>query len=77
MIVDTYRRSGAVHKRFVRRALLCNDLYQWCEQSSDDPSLDIAQGTCRGADLPPDIKAKCDEHKGAFYACEWPLGEDA
>jgi len=73
MIVDTYRKEGRVYKRFVRRALLCNDLYQWCEQSEDNTAFDIAQGTCRGEDLPEDIKKTCDEYEGAFYACEWPL----
>ncbi len=32
-----------------------------------------AQGTCEAEDLPADIRQKCDEYNGAFYACEWPL----
>jgi len=73
MIVTKYRIDGKTYKRFVRRVILIDNLYQWCEQSAEDHRFDIAQGTCRGEDLPPDIKKQCDEYQGAFYACEWPL----
>lgn len=72
MIRDKYRVEGVVKARYVKRHP-GNDYYVWCEQSADDPRYDIAQGTCEAEDLPDDIRKKCDEYDGYFYACEWPM----
>ena len=72
MIRTQYRKPGTAKARYVRKAI-GQDFYKWCEQSADDPRYDIAQGTCEAEDLPTDIRQKCDEYNGAFYACEWPL----
>lgn len=72
MIRTQYRIPGTAKARYVRKAI-GQDFYEWCEQSAEDLRFDIAQGTCEAEDLPPDIRQKCDEHNGAFYACEWPL----
>ena len=69
-IRTNYRVTGPVSKRYVRKS---NDGYRWCEQSAVKPECDVAQGTCDAKDLPADVRAACDAHTGAFYACEWPL----
>lgn len=75
MIRDSYRKEGKTKARFVKKAIGQN-FYKWCEQGLDDPRFDVAQGTCDADDLPPEVKARCDEYKGSFYACEWPIGEN-
>ena len=72
MIRTQYRKPETAKARYVRKAIE-QDFCKWCEQSAEDSRYDIAQGTCEAEDLPPDIRQKCDEYNGAFYACEWPL----
>lgn len=72
MIITKYRSSGKPLCRFVRKAK-SQKYYEWCEQSIDNPRFDVAQGTCDAEDLPDDIRIKCDNHNGSFYACEWKL----
>lgn len=72
MIVDKYRCVGEVQARYVRKCH-ASGLFYWCEQSLNNPSRDIAQGTCEASDLPPAIVEKCESYRGSFYACEWPM----
>lgn len=72
MIREQYRKQGEAKARFVKKAV-GQDFYKWCEQSASDPRFDIAQGTCEASDLPTEIRQKCDEYQGSFYACEWPM----
>lgn len=57
-------------KRYVRKSA-AGDFYEYCI-TCDKTRYDIEQGYCEGSDLPAEIKAKCDDYKGSFYACEWP-----
>lgn len=73
MITEAFRGKGEAKARYVRKAAGVDGVYQWCEQSADDPRYDVAQGTCDAEDLPDDIRDKCDRHTGmGTYACEWP-----
>ncbi len=72
MLVEQFRRPGRCKARFVRR-MHNSPLYKWCEQNADKPRYDLAHGTCEAEDLPEEIRKKCDEYQGAFYACEWPF----
>lgn len=72
MITELFRSAGSAKARYVRRSAV-EGVYQWCEQSADDTRYDVAQGTCEASDLPDDIRKKCDEYDGYFYACEWPM----
>jgi hypothetical protein len=72
VIITKYGIPGAAKARYVRKATSQN-FYEWCEQSAEKPRYDIAQGTCEAEDLPEDVRKKCDEYNGSFYACEWPL----
>lgn len=73
MITEIFRSAGSVKARYVRKARGSDNVYQWCEQSAVDTRYDLAQGTCEASDLPDDIRKKCDEYDGCFYACEWPM----
>jgi hypothetical protein len=72
MIRTQYKVSGTAKARYVRKVAGRN-LYKWCVQSAEDLRFDIAQGTCEAEDLPPEIRQKCNDYRGRFYACEWPL----
>lgn len=72
MIRTTYRKEGEALTRFVKKHP-CQDWYVWCEQSAENPAYDVAQGTCDGEDLPPEIKAACDSYTGVHYPCVWPF----
>lgn len=76
MIRDQYRKEGKTLARYVRKAA-GQGFYKWCEQSAENPRYDVAQGTCEPEDLPEDIRKKCDDQHGAFYACEWPIQSTA
>lgn len=74
MVETTYHTNN-------KRLLPCNryvkkipsqQKYMWCVQSNDR-RYDFEQGTCDAEDLPEDIRKKCDEYTGSFYACIWPL----
>lgn len=69
-IRTNYRVPGPVSKRYVRKS---GDGCRWYEQSAVKPTYDVAQGTCDANDLPADVRATCEAHTGASYACEWPL----
>jgi hypothetical protein len=74
MIKIKYEVQGKVKGRYVRKSHTEN-LYHWCIQSAEKPYYDLSQGTCDAEDLPLDIREKCDNYKGAFYACDWLLIE--
>lgn len=72
MITTTWKSEseGKEGKRYVGKA--ANGGYRWCIQNVHKPQYDIAQGKCEAEDLPEEIRQKCDEYDGGFYACEWP-----
>lgn len=72
MIRDKYRIEGEVRARYIRKHI-CQDWYEWCEQSATDPRYDIAQGTADAEDVPEHIRKTCDANRTAHYACEWPI----
>jgi hypothetical protein len=72
MIVETYRTSGNEGNRYVRKEWIEIDLYLWWIQNKEKTNMDVAQGTCLGADLPVEIKILCDEHKTNVYTHVWP-----
>jgi hypothetical protein len=71
MIITTFKSKNLlIHgNRYVRK-IPGEQKYQWCIQSSNK-GYDVEQGTCNAEDLPEDIKKKCDEYNGSFYACKW------
>lgn len=71
-IIERYRVQGKAIARYVAKSRV-GDFYRWCEQSSDDPRYDVAQGTCTAEDLPDHVREKCDKYEGVHYACEWPF----
>lgn len=72
MIRERYRVEGTARARYIRKHL-CQDWYEWCEQSATDPRYDVAQGTADPEDVPEDIRIICENNKTIHYACEWPL----
>ena len=72
MIETTYKAQNTTllpGERYVRK-IPGQEKYQWCIQSNDK-RYDIEQGTCDAEDLPADVKEKCDQYTGSFYACKW------
>lgn len=73
MIVTTFKTKNTTllaGERYVRK--IVGELkYCWCIQCHNDKRYDVEQGVCDAEDLPDDIRKKCDEHTGAFYACIW------
>ncbi len=67
----TYKSKGEPGRRYVKKCIY--GTYRYCIQSAKDKRFDVEQGTCDAEDLPPEILVECENHKGAFYACEWPL----
>lgn len=73
MIETTYRTNSKMllrGERYVKK-IPGVQKYMWCVQSCNDKRYDVEQGTCDAEDLPEDVRKKCDEYTGAFYACIW------
>ncbi|MDD5363383.1 MAG: hypothetical protein PHN88_14750 [Ignavibacteria bacterium] len=69
----TYKSKLTVpppHKRYISKSVV-KGKYRYCIMAST--GYDIEHGLLDAADLPENIRKKCDKYNGVFYACEFPL----
>lgn len=72
-ILTKYRVPGEASGRHVKKRA-GQGFYVWFERSASDPRYCVAEGTCTEEDLPPALRAACDEYEGVnSFAFNWPL----